>query len=306
MSFRLTILGSNSALPKVDRNPTSQLLNANERFFLIDCAEATQIQLRRYHIKFQKISHIFISHLHGDHYFGLIGLLTSMHLLNREKELHIFAHPELKKIIDIQLQASNTELCYALFFHPIDHDFQGTVFEDDGIKVIAFRLNHGIPCHGFLFEEKIPVRKMIAQRIKDYNIPNNIIHEIKNGEDYIDSNGDIIKNDHITSKNRDPYKYAFCSDTKYDENILEYIDECTLLYHESTFLHLHKERAMQTNHSTAIDAGTIAMKAKAKHLLIGHFSQRYPDHNLLLEEVKTVFPDSSLAIQGSTVSFSDL
>tara|TARA_B100000902_G_scaffold395813_1_gene455228 strand:+ start:773 stop:1693 length:921 start_codon:yes stop_codon:yes gene_type:complete len=306
MSFRLTILGSNSALPKVDRNPTSQLLDANDRFFLIDCAEATQIQLRRYHIKFQKISHIFISHLHGDHYFGLIGLLTSMHLLNRKKELHLFAHPELKKIIDIQLHASNTELCYALFFHPIDHDYQGPIFEDDDMKVVTFRLDHGIPCHGFLFEEKIPIRKMIAQKIKEYSIPNHMINEIKNGKDFIDSKGQTIQNDEITSKNRDPYTYAFCSDTRYNERILEYINRCTLLYHESTFLHLHKERASDTNHSTAIQAGTIAMKAEVRHLLIGHFSQRYKDHNLLLEEVKTVFPDSSLAIQGSTVRFSDL
>ena len=223
MSFKLTILGCNSAIPTVNKNSTAQLLNANDRFILIDCAEGTQIQLRRFKIKFHKISHIFISHLHGDHYFGLIGLLNSMHLLNREKELHIFAHPELKIVIDAHLGISDTELCYPLFFHSIS-DLSEILFEDNKIRISTFPLDHGISCNGFLFEEKLSPRKIILDKVLKFNIPIDKLKEIKNGKDFVDESGDTIKNESITNRNRDPFSYAFCSDTKYNEDILPQIN----------------------------------------------------------------------------------
>ena len=306
MSYELTILGCSSAIPSLKKNPTAQLLNANERFFLIDCAEGTQIQLRKYKFKFQKISRIFISHLHGDHYFGLIGLLSSMHLLGREKELHIYAHVKLKQIIDVQLEASNTELCYPLFFHIINPETDEVLFEDKKIKISTFPLSHGIDCNGFLFEEKRSPRKIISEIVKQYNIPVEQIKTIKNGKNFISEDGRVIFNSELTIENKKPSSYAFCSDTKYCESIIKKIKGVSLLYHEATFMNDRKNRAKETNHSTTIDAATIAKLAEVSHLLIGHFSQRYRDENLLLEESKSVFKNTLLAKQGQTINFSDL
>jgi len=306
MSYKLTILGCSSAIPTVDKNPTAQLLNANERFFLIDCAEGTQVQLRKYKIKFQKISRIFISHLHGDHYFGLIGLISSMHLFGREKELHIYAHPELKKIIDIQLDIASTELCYPLFFHPITPDVDEVLFEDKKIKISTFPLNHGIDCNGFLFEEKLSPRKLLSEKLQEYNIPIDKLKEIKQGSDFITTDGIKIDNTEITKENRIHNSYAFCSDTKYHEEIAEKIRNVKLLYHETTFMKDRSIRADETNHSTTIDAANIANLSSAKNLLIGHFSQRYQDEDLLLKEVKSIFNKAMIASEGLIIDFSDL
>ena len=306
MSYELTILGSSSAIPTVEKNPTAQLLNANERFFLIDCAEGTQIQLRKYKFKFQKISRIFISHLHGDHYFGLIGLISTMHLLGREKELHIYAHPKLKEIIDIQLYASSTELCYPLFFHPITPGVDEVLFEDKKIKISTFPLSHGIDCNGFLFQEKRPPRKILSEKVKEYNIPIDQLKNIKWGGDFICKDGTLVSNDRLTISNKLPFSYAFCSDTKYSESVIDKVKGVSLLYHEATFMNDRKERAEETNHSTTIDAATVAKQAKVNHLLIGHFSQRYRDESILLEETKSVFKNTILAKQGLSINFSDL
>ncbi|MGY8987006.1 MAG: ribonuclease Z [Flavobacteriales bacterium] len=306
MSFKLTILGCNSALPTVDKNPTSQLLSANERFFLIDCAEGTQVQLRRYKIKFQRINHIFISHLHGDHYFGLIGLISSMHLLGREKELHLYAHPPLKEIIDSQLAASNTELCYPLFFHPLPYENERILFEDNKIEVSNILLDHGIPCSGFLFKEKLSLRKINSEKINEYNVPIDQFKSLKNGEDFITIEGEKISNEILTTENRLPISYAFCSDTKYNDRIVEKIKNVSLLYHETTFMEDRKERAIETFHSTTIDAATIAVKSEVGALLIGHFSQRYKELDELLSETKSVFDNTKLAQQGMQIDFSDL
>ena len=306
MPYELTILGSSSAIPTVEKNPTAQLLNANERFFLIDCAEGTQVQLRKYKFKFQKISRIFISHLHGDHYFGLIGLISSMHLLGREKELHIYAHLKLKEIIDVQLSASSTELCYPLFFHPINPNIDQVLFEDKKIKISTFPLSHGIDCNGFLFEEKRPPRKILSEKVKEYNIPIDQLKNIKWGEDFIDEDGSLILNDRLTIENKIPFSYAFCSDTKYSKSIIDKVKGVSLLYHETTFMNDRKDRAEETNHSTTIDAATIAKLAEVNYLLIGHFSQRYRDETLLLEETKSVFKNTILATQGMSINFSDL
>ena len=306
MSYKLTILGCSSAIPTVDKNPTAQLLNANERFFLIDCAEGTQVQPRKNKIKFHKINRVFISHLHGDHYFGLIGLISSMHLFGREKELHIYAHPELKKIIDIQLDVASTELCYPLFFHPITPDVDEVLFEDKKIKISTFPLNHGIDCNGFLFEEKLSPRKLLSEKVQEYNIPIDKLKEIKQGSDFITTDGVKIENTEITKENRIPNSYAFCSDTKYHVEIVGKIKNVTLLYHETTFMQDRSSRANETNHSTTIDAANIAKLSSVKNLLIGHFSQRYQDKGVLLEEVKSIFDKSIVASEGLTIDFSDL
>jgi len=185
MSFKLTILGCNSAVPTVERHPTAQLLNANERFFLIDCGEGTQVRLKEYQLNFQRINHIFISHLHGDHYFGLIGLICSMHLLGRNKDLHIYAHQELKAIIDLQLSASNTELNYPLFFHPISEANEQVLYEDEKISISNVILNHTIKCSGFIFKEKKSKRKIIKEKIEQYNIPFDKLNGIKEGARFI-------------------------------------------------------------------------------------------------------------------------
>ena len=306
MSYKLTILGSSSALPTVEKNPTAHLLNANERFFLIDCAEGTQVQLRKYKLKLQKISRIFISHLHGDHYFGLIGLINTMHLLGREKDLHIYAHSKLKSIIDIQLEASSTELCYPLFFHPINPEEDEVLFEDKKIKISTFPLNHGIDCNGFLFEEKLPARKLLAEKVQEYNIPIEKLQEIKSGADFMSLDGKKISNSDLTKENRSPNSYAFCSDTKFHPELIKKIKDVQLLYHETTFMKDRASRADETNHSTTIDAANIAKLSKAKTLLIGHFSQRYQNKDLLLMEVKSIFDNAITAYEGLTINFSDL
>jgi ribonuclease Z len=303
MSFKLTILGCNSAIPTIDRNPTAQLLNVNERFFLIDCGEGTQVQLRKYQLSFQRINHIFISHLHGDHYFGLIGLISSMHLLGRSKDLHIFAHKELKEIVDLQLKASNTELNYPLFFHSLPEDDEIIILEDDNIKVSNLILDHSIKCSGFLFEEKRSARKIIKSQVEKHDIPHDKMNSLKNGADWINLNGEVILNSILTSKNSLSHKYAFCSDTRYNESLIQKIQEVDLLYHETTFMDDLKERANQTGHSTTLQAATIAKKAKVKRLLIGHYSQRYKKLEGLLNETKNIFSNSHLSSIGLVVDF---
>jgi ribonuclease Z len=306
MSFKLTVLGCNSAVPTVERNPTAQLLNANERFFLIDCGEGTQVQLRKYQLSFQRINHIFISHLHGDHYFGLIGLISSMHLLGRNKDLHIYAHSELEEIINLQFKAANTELNYPLFFHPIPESKEVVLFEDDSISVSNVLLNHSIKCSGFLFKEKKSKRKIIKEKIEKYNIPFDKYNAIKGGADWIDKNGSVIKNNAITSENSKPHTYAFCSDTRFFLELIERLRNVDLLYHEATFKKDLEERAEQTGHSTTFQAATIARKAKVKNLMIGHFSQRYKNLDELLEEAKAVFPATCLAKSGLVLDFKNL
>ena len=303
MSFKLTILGCNSAIPTPKKNPTAQLLNADERFFLIDCGEGTQIQLLKNKIKAQKINHIFISHLHGDHYFGLIGLINTMHLLGRTTELNLYAHQQLKEIIDLQFQASNTELKFPLFFHPIPPDEEKVLFEDESIVISNLILKHSIPSSGFLFKEKKKAKNIIKAKIEEYEIPIAQLSSIKNGADFKSKEGKIIKNKELTTIAKQPYSYAFCSDTTLVEENIATIKGVTLLYHEATFMKDLVEKARQTGHSTTIDAATMAKKAKVKKLVIGHFSSRYNDLEELLAETKSVFTNTYLATDGSTFDF---
>ncbi len=298
MTFELTILGSSSATPIFQRHPTAQVLNIRERFFLIDCGEGTQSQLIRFKIRFNKISHIFISHLHGDHYLGLVGLLSTMHLQGRTSELHLYGQPDLMDIVDLQLRLSQTRLRYQLVFHPVRQFANSIILEDDDVIVKTVLLSHRIPCTGFVFREKPKPRKLIIAKLQQYNIPFSFYNRLKEGLDFEHDSGKVIPNDELTISARAPRSYAFCSDTIYDESIVDEIKEVDLLYHESTFLHDMLERAQTTYHTTSLQAAQIAKMANVKRLLLGHFSARYKTLTPLLYEARTVFPDTELAIEG--------
>ncbi len=298
LPFNLTILGSSSATPTSDRNPTAQLLSHGEKLFLIDCGEGTQVSLRRMHIHFQRIKHIFISHLHGDHFYGLIGLISSMHLLGRTKPLHVYGPPMLKEILDQQLQASLTTLLYTLEFHPTQAAREEILFEDELISVSSFPMLHRIPTTGFIFREKPFERKIRKDVIALLNIPVHVISKLKAGEDYVAADGTVHPNLSITMESPLPRTYAFCSDTAYFEDIIPIVQGADLLYHETTFMNNREANAAEKFHSTTGQAATIAVKAAVKKLLIGHFSARYDDLQPLLDEARTVFPATDLAVDG--------
>jgi len=300
--FEVTILGCSSATPTSKRNPSSQLLNLADRYFLIDCGEGTQMQLRRYKIKFQRIAHILISHLHGDHYYGLMGLLSSMHLLGRTTDLHLYAPPALKEIIDIQYKYSDTRLHYNLIFHPLQSSQPEMIFEDDKMTVRTIILNHRIPCTGFLFREKEKPRKISKELISSYHISIEQLNRIKQGYDFITKEGQSIPNEIVTGGEVPVLSYAYCSDTCFDERVIQQIKDVDLLYHEATFMNDMQNRARETFHSTTGQAATVAMKAKVKKLIIGHFSARYSDLDPLLVETKAIFPNSVLAKEGERYS----
>lgn len=301
-NFELTILGCSSATPTSKRNPTAQLLNIAERFFLIDCGEATQIQLRRYKLKFQRINHIFISHLHGDHFLGLMGLLASMHLLGRTNELHLYCPAELKEIIDVQHKHSQTYLNFKIIYHFHEYTNGGVLFEDEKVVVSSIVLNHRIPCCGFVFREKQLTSNISGNIIRQYNLSVEQIVQIKNGEDLELPNGRVIRNEELLSNTKKPRSYAYCSDTCYDESLIPFIQNVDLLYHEATFMKDKAERAKETFHSTAEQAATIAQKAEVKKLMIGHYSARYKDLNPLLAEAKAVFENTVLAVEGESTT----
>ncbi len=301
-NFELTILGCSSATPTSKRNPTAQLLNIAERFFLIDCGEATQIQLRKFKLKFQRINHIFISHLHGDHYLGLVGFLSSLHLLGRTTDLHIFCPAELQEIIEIQFKHSQSYLKYKLIYHPHQYINNHLIFEDDKVEVRTIVLNHRIPCCGFIFKEKQILASILKSTILKYGLSVEQIIELKKGAELVSENGNVIPNEQLVFNKLKPRSYAYCSDTRYDEGLVEYIKDVDLLYHEATFLDNMNQRAKETFHSTALEAGTIAKKASVNKLMIGHYSARYKDPEPLLIEAKSIFENTVLAIEGEITS----
>ena len=298
MIFEISILGSSSATPIYQRHPTAQVLNIHERFFLVDCGEGTLLQLNRYKIKFHRINHIFISHLHGDHYLGLVGLLSTMHLQGRTIDLHLYCPEPLKEIVDIQLKYSDTNLRFTIYYHFLDSNNPAVIYSDEGVEVKTIILHHRIPCTGFLFSEKAGLRKLLKNKLQEYNIPIEAFQDLKNGMDYVFPDGRVIPNKEITTHPRHARSYAFCSDTCYNEGVASAVRNVDLLYHEATFLSDKTERAKETFHSTAAQAATIAKKANAKRLIIGHFSARYKNLYPLLEEAKEVFNDTTLAIEG--------
>ncbi len=298
MKFELTILGSNSATPAFGRNQSSQILNVNETLYLIDCGEGTQVQLNKYGIKRNKISYIFISHLHGDHYLGLIGLLSSMHLSGRKEKIEIFGPPELKELIDLHLKYSQSDLRYPLYFHPTQSKKESLIFESKELEIYSFPLDHRIPCTGFRFNEKEGLPRMDKEKIKSLEIPPIYFPLIKQGESFQSKDGHIYDSEDLTISPRQPRSYAYCSDTLYSETYFSSIKNVDLLYHEATFMQDMFERATETHHSTTIQAAEVAKTVQAKKLIIGHFSARYRNLEPLLLECKSIFNETYLAIEG--------
>lgn len=300
MKFEVTILGSSSATPVYNRNPTAQLLNCNEKFYLIDCGEGTQQQLIRYGFKANKIDYIFISHLHGDHYFGLIGLLSSLHLNGRVKPMYIFAPAALEEILALQFKYSETVIRYPIEFVATQADTPAQIFENADLTVETFVLNHRIPCTGFSFVQKKRLRKLMIEKLESEQIPVEYYPLLKRGVDLDLPDGGTLRNADYTTDSDRPKKYCYCSDTLFDERYLESIQNCDTLYHEATFLHEMLDRANQTHHTTALQAAEVAKITGAAKLLIGHFSSRYKSLQPLLDEARTVFEETELAIEGIT------
>jgi ribonuclease Z len=299
----LTILGCYAATPRTFTNPTSQVLEIRNRLFLIDCGEGTQVQLRKNKIKFSKINQVFISHLHGDHFFGLIGLISTFALLNRTTDLHIYGPKGIKELINLQLRLSNSWTKYDLFFHELESKESEVIFEDDRVLVKTIPLNHRVYTNGFLFQEKLRERKLNLDAVQNYKIDQCYFQNIKNGKDITLEDGRIIENHQLTFDPVPPLSYAFCSDTVYDESIIPYIKEVDVLYHESTFLDSEAALAGKTMHSTAKEAATIALKAKVKQLVLGHYSTRYENIELFREQAETIFPNILLADDGKSFEF---
>jgi ribonuclease Z len=297
--FELLILGSSAATPTTSRNPTSQLLNIAERYFLIDCGEGTQTQLRKYKARFQNINHVFISHLHGDHFYGLPGFLASMHLLGRKNALTIYGPKALEEIIGMLHKHSDTYLNYELKFVYTQNEKKQLVFEDDKIEVYSIPLKHRIATTGLLFKEKPLPRNIDKYKLEKWNVSFAEIHKLKLGLDAIDENGNTIENKLVTTDPEKVRSYAYCSDTKFFEELAKDIDGVDLLYHESTFLEEMLDRAKQTAHSTASQAAQMAVLAKVNKLVLGHFSARYGHLDDFLSEAKPIFENTELAMEGS-------
>jgi ribonuclease Z len=298
MKFTITILGCNSAIPKPGRNSSAQVVTLNSKPYLVDCGEGTQIQMRKSGIRFQKIDHIFISHLHGDHFFGLIGLISTYCLLGRTNPLHVYAPDGLREIIDLQISTTSTELTFPLYFSPIDPDRPEKIFSDDQMLVSTIPMLHRIPTSGFLFVEKERDRNIRKEFLNIESPSFAEIRNIKAGMDYTNSAGKTYSNPEITRPQYRSRSYAYCTDTAYSERILPQIRGVDLLYHESTFMHDKQPKAEERFHSTTVQAAMIASKAQAGRLLLGHFSPRYEDLQPLLEEARSVFPDTDLALDG--------
>lgn len=301
--MKLTILGCYAATPRTFTNTTSQILEIKNRLFLIDCGEGTQVQLRKNKIRFSKINDIFISHLHGDHFFGLIGLVSTFTLLNRTTDLHIYGPKGIKEIIKLQLRLSNSWTNYGLFFHELESQESEIIFEDEKVLVKTIPLKHRIYTNGFLFQEKIGERKLNLDAVQNYEIDTCYYQKIKNGKDIILEDGRVIENKKLTFDPVPAKNYAFCSDTAYDESIIPIIENTDVLYHESTFLQSEENLAKKTLHSTAKEAAMIALKSKAKQLILGHYSTRYESIELFKEEAETIFPEVLLADDGKNFEF---
>lgn len=300
MSLKLTILGCHSATPRVNAHPTAQFLEIKNHNFLIDCGEGTQVQLRKYGVKFSKIKHIFISHLHGDHFYGLVGLISTFRLLNRETELHIYAPKGLKEIITLQLKLSNSWTQYPLLFHELNATESELIYEDATVEVHTIPLDHRIYTNGFLFKEKLGERKLNVNAIAKFKeIKICDYQNLKNGRDFTLQNGTVLKNDLLTLDPPFPLSYAYCSDTAYFPEIVPLIKNATCLYHETTFLKDKEALALTTKHATATQAAEIAKLAQVKQLIIGHYSSRYTNKENFKIEAQEVFENTHLALEGA-------
>lgn len=302
MDFDLTILGSNSAVPAFGRYPTCQVISHNNEKYMIDCGEGAQFQLSKYKVKRGNINHIFISHLHGDHYFGLVGLVNSFRLNGRKDDLHIYGPPKLIDILLIQVDVFSPDFGYKIHFHPLNYGSSELIFENKFLQVFTIPLIHKIETNGFLFKEKTKPRKIIREKILEYDIPRQLITDIRFGADLLIDGKLIAKNEELTEPGKLSFSYAYCSDTVFNPDMISIIKDVTVLYHEATFMHESEDKAKERFHSTTIQAAKIAEMSKVDKLLIGHFSARYDDLQVLQDEARTVFPETYLALEGTTFS----
>ena len=300
MSFALTILGSSGALPAYGRFPSSQYLTIQNRHFLIDCGEGAQMQLMKYQIPVHRINHIFISHLHGDHYLGLVGLLFSMHLQKRTADLHLYSQKGLDEIILLHLKYSKSTLNYTIQFHLFEPEQPVILFEDEALTVETIPLIHKLPCAGFLFREKQKPFRIDKQKLlPDIKLQHIVL--LKTGADVFDDNNNLLyRNSDFTLPPTPSYSYAYCSDTAWNEGMITQLQQVTMLYHEATFMEDERDKAIETKHSTTLDAARMAQQTHAGKLLIGHFSARYRELEPVLAEARTVFANTELAIEGNT------
>lgn len=296
--MKLTILGCHSATPRWDANPTSQVLDIKGHLFLIDCGEGTQVQLRRFKIKFARIKHIFISHLHGDHFFGLVGLISTFRLLGREAELNIYGPKGIKEAVTLQLKLGNSWTNYPLLFHELESKEPQLLFEDEKVSVTTIPLDHRVYTNGFLFQEKLGQRVLNVEKAKELKVEMSYFRKIKEGEDGITVDGKVIPNDQITFAPDPSKSYAYCSDTAYFPQIISQIENVTALYHESTFLEDHQYLAVKTRHSTAKEAARIALEATVGRLILGHYSGRYTKAEAFRTEAMEIFETVELAQDG--------
>lgn len=296
--FEVNILGCGSATPTMQHYPSSQVINVRDKLFMIDCGEGAQLQFRKSRLRFSRLYRIFISHLHGDHCFGLIGLISTLDLLGRTGDIYIHAHADLEKILRPQIEYFCRDLAFNVIIEPFSSTKNEVIFEDRSVKVSTIPLNHRVPCAGFLFEEHPREANLITDKIKFYQIPIKQLKDIKAGADYVCEDGTVVPNSHLTRPAAPPRKYAYCSDTAYNEAIIPIIEGVDLLYHEATFIEQDTARAKATGHSTTVQAAQIAKLSNVKKLMIGHFSARYTDNNALLKEAQTIFPKTILANEG--------
>ncbi|GAA4281902.1 ribonuclease Z [Gaetbulibacter aestuarii] len=302
--MKLTILGCYSATPRALNNTTAQVLEMNNHMFLIDCGEGTQVELRRHKIKFNRIKHIFISHLHGDHFFGLVGLISTFRLLTREADLHIYGPKGIKEVVTLQMRLADSWTNYNLYFHELTSKESELIFEDDKVQVYTIPLEHRVYANGYLFKEKPGDRKLDVKAAKSANINKAYFKKLKQGFDVENEDGEIIPNTSVTLDPKKPKSYAFCSDTVYKETIVPIIEGVDVLYHESTFLDKHEHLAEKTKHSTATQAAKIAKSAHVGTLLLGHYSTRYDSIDLFKKEAETVFKSVKLSKDGRVFNFS--
>ena len=300
MSIRLTILGTSSALPTSDRNPTAHVLNVHERLFLIDCGEGTQMQIRRFRVRFGKINHIFISHLHGDHFFGLYPLLSSFNLMGRKAAIHIYAPDPFEEMLARHLADFDINLGFEVITHRLSGRSPKLILSDKWVEVLSIPLKHRVTTYGFLFREKEGDRKIIKEKIQAYRLTISEMASLKKGKDISRDNGEVIPNGEVTIPPLPAASFAFCSDTGYFPKLSSFVAGVKLLYHEATFGDDHEELARQTKHSTASHAAIVARDAVAGRLLIGHFSARYKSPELLEEEARKIFPATEAAREGET------
>lgn len=299
--FKVYILGCGSALPTLHHNASSQIVELREKMFMIDCGEGTQIQLRRSRIRFTRIGHVFITHLHGDHCFGLIGMISTFGMLGRTAPLHIHAPAELEPILHMEMAAFCQGLEYEIVFHAVDPSVFQTVYEDRSLTVTSIPLDHRVPCCGYLFREKAVLPHIRRDMIDYYRIPLSQISNIKNGADWVDAEGNLIPNSRLTMPAEQPRSYAYCSDTRYMPELYRFVAGVTVLYHESTYDSSCQDRARLYYHSTARQAAQVASDAHVGKLVLGHFSARYDNEKVMLDEAVTLFPDTILGHEGLVI-----